>query len=159
MISSLIISVVLLSLVLVADDFVERTTGIKPDLFKWFRAIAAALNFSLVVIGLSWRPAARAALHDQAVRHYSRAKHEIRQLEADNNTTEQAVVHIRERYLDDRDLPRLAERRFLKLKQWHLQKVAISRELDANPLESLRSIRNRLRKATPRDQHHQTPGH
>lgn len=151
-ISSLIISVILLSLVLVADDFVERTTGIKPDLFRWLRAVAAALNFTLVILGLSWRPAARAALHDQAVRHYSKAKHQIRQLEADaENLTEQAIAVIKEQYLDDRDLPRIAERRFLKLKRWHLQKVAISRELDENPQESLRSIKSRLQKATRRD--------
>ena len=147
-ISSLLISVILLSLVLVAEDFVQRTTGIEPDVFKWLRAGAAATNFAIVVIGLSWRPTAKAALHDQAVRHYVKAKHQIRQLEADaGNLSKQAVTLVEEQYLEDHDLPRIAERRFLRLKQWHLQKVAASQELDKNPHESLRSIRKRLRRA------------
>ena len=155
-ISSLIISVILLSLVLVSEDFVERTTGVRLDLFKWVRAGAAALNFAIVVIGLSCRPAARAVLHDQAVRHYSKAKHQIRQLEASaGSLTEQAVALIREQYLDDRDLPRIAERRFLALKQWHLRKVAISRELDKNPHGPLWLIRYRFWKTTRREQDRQ----
>ena len=48
-------------------------------------------------------------------------------------------------YLDNRDLPRIPEKRFLELKKWHLEKVAMSKALDENPHQSLDEIRKRLR--------------
>lgn len=145
--ASLSIAVVLLALVF-ASDFVQRTTDISADAFQWTTGIAAIINFLLTLGGLAWRPAAKAASHRQAVGHYTKAKYEVgRQLDSNEAITVESVRQIEERYLDTRDLPNIPDRRFLKLKRWHLEKVAVSRELDDNPHESIRSIKRRLRRA------------
>ncbi len=145
--ASLSIAAVLLALVF-ASDFVQRTTGISADAFQWATGIAAIFNFLLTLAGLAWRPAAKAASHRQAVGHYTKAKYEVgRQLDSNEAITAESVRQIEERYLDTRDLPNISDRRFLRLKRWHLEKVAVSRELDDNPHESIRSIKRRLRKA------------
>lgn len=145
--ASLLITVVLLTLVF-ASDFVQRTTGISADTFQWATGIAAIVNFLLTLGGLAWRPAAKAASHRQAVGHYTKAKYEVgRRLDSNEAITAESVRQIEERYLDTRDLPNISDRRFLKLKRWHLEKVAVSRELDDNPHESISSIKRRLRKA------------
>jgi len=40
---------------------------------------------------------------------------------------------------------KIPESQFLKLKQYHLRKIAVSRELDKTPHTPLRKIRKRLR--------------
>jgi hypothetical protein len=145
--ASLSIAVVLLALVF-ASDFVQRTTEISADAFQWATGITAIVNFLLTLGGLAWRPAAKAASHRQAVGHYTKAKYEVgRQLDSNEAITAESVRQIEELYLDTRDLPNIPDRRFLKLKRWHLEKVAVSRELDDNPHESIRSIKHRLKKA------------
>lgn len=148
-IATLVFSALLLAFVFTPSGYVERTTGVPANAFKWTTGMAAVTSFSLTLVGLAWQPAARATRHDQAVRHYTKAKYEIRrQLESGGGAiTPELIEQIQERYLDDRDLPRIEERRFLKLKRWHQQKVAISRELSRNPHESVRSIKRRLRGA------------
>lgn len=144
---SLLIAVVLLALVF-ASDFVQRTTGVSADAFQWATGVAAILSFLITLVGLAWQPAAKAASHRQAVGHYTKAKYEVgRLLDSSEVITAESVRQIEERYLDTRDLPNISDRRFLKLKRWHLEKVAVSRELDDNPHESIRSIKRRLRRA------------
>lgn len=144
---SLFLAVVLLSLVF-ASDFVQRTIGISADTFQWTIGVAAISNFLITLSILAWQPAAKAASHRQAVSHYTKAKYEVgRQLDAVEVLTTDSVRQIEERYLDSRSLPKIPERRFLRLKRWHLEKVAVSRELDDHCHESIRSIKRRLRKA------------
>lgn len=144
---SLLITVVLLALVF-ASDFVQRTTGVSADAFQWTTGVAAIFSFLITLAGLAWQPAAKAASHRQAVGHYTKAKYEVgRRLDSDEAITVESVRQIEERCLDARDLPKIPERKFLKLKRWHLEKVAVSRELDDNFHESVRSIKRRLRKA------------
>lgn len=144
---SLLVAVVLLTLVF-ASDFVQRTTGVSADAFQWATGIAAIASFLLSLVGLVWQPAAKAASHRQAIGHYTKAKYEVgRRLDSNEATTAESVRQIEERYLDTRDLPNISDRRFLKLKRWHLEKVAVIRELDDNPHESIRSIKRRLRRA------------
>ena len=144
---SLLIAVVLLALVF-ASDFVQRTTVVSANAFQWATGIAAIVNFLLTLGGLAWRPAAKAASHRQAVGHYTKAKYEVgRRLDSNEAITAESVRQIEESYLDTRDLPSISDRKFLQLKRWHLEKVAISKELDRNPHESIRSIRRRLRTA------------
>lgn len=143
---SLLIVVVLLALVF-ASDFVQRTTGVSADAFQWAIGLTAILSFLITLVGLSWQPAAKAASHRQAVGHYTKAKYEVgRRLDSNEAITVESVRQIEERYLDTRDLPNISDRRFLKLKRWHLEKVAISKELDDNPHESIRSIKRRMRR-------------
>lgn len=144
---SLLLAVILLALVF-ASDFVQRTTAIPADAFQWATGIAAITNFLFTLWALAWRPASKAAGHRQAIGHYTKAKYEVgRRLDSEEAITAEAVEQIEERYLDTRDLPNIPDRRFLKLKRWHLEKVAVSRELDENPHESIRSIKRRLRRA------------
>lgn len=144
---SLLIAVVLLALVF-ASDFMQRTTGVSADTFQWATGVAAILSFLITLVGLAWQPAAKAASHRQAVGSYTKAKYEVgRRLDSNEAVTAESVRQIEERYLDTRDLPNISDRRFLKLKRWHLEKVAVSRELDDNPHESIRSIKRRLRRA------------
>ena len=143
---SLLLAVILLALMF-ASDFVQRTTPISADAFQWATGIAAIVNFLFTLWALAWRPASKAAGHRQAVGHYTKAKYEVgRRLDSDEAITVEAVRQIEEHYLDTRDLPNIADRRFLKLKRRHLEKVAVSKELDNNPNESIRSIKRRLRR-------------
>lgn len=142
---SLLVAVVLLAVVF-ASDFVQRTTGVSADAFQWTTGIAAIASFLLSLVGLVWQPAAKAASHRQAIGHYTKAKYEVgRQLDSEEDITIDSVRDTEERYLDTRDLPRIPDRRFLKLKRWPREKIAISKELDKNPQESIRGIRNRVR--------------
>lgn len=141
---SLLLAVVLLSLVFAAD-FVQKTTGVSTAAFQWTTGIAAIINFLITLLNLAWQPAAKAASHRQAVSHYTKAKYEVgRHLDAADVLTAESVRQIEERYLDSRELPKIPERRFLELKRWHLEKMAVSRELDDNCHESIRSIKSRL---------------
>jgi hypothetical protein len=96
-------------------------------------------------VGLVWQPAGRSARHDQAVRHYTKAKYEVgRLLDAGSGALdEESIKRVEELYLDDRDLPRVPEGKFLKLKRWHKLKVAVSKELYQD-LSSVRCIKRRL---------------
>ena len=95
---------------------------------------------------MAWRPATRSALHDQAVRHYTKAKYEIQRLlgDAPEAVTDSSVRRLQELYLDNRDLPSIPDRKFLKLKRWHLLKVAVATRLDDNPHDPVWLIRLKL---------------
>lgn len=145
-ISSLVSSAVLLAFVF-ASDFVQRTTGVSADAYQWLIGLIAIAFFCITLVGLAWQPAGRSARHDQAVRHYTKAKYEVGRLldSARGSLDAESVKRLEELYLDDRDLPRIPEGRFLKLKRWHKLKVAVSQELD-HDLSPVRRIKRRLEK-------------
>jgi hypothetical protein len=144
----LIFSACLLSIAFISDDFLQRTTNISPDTFKWINGITATANFSVSLVLLAWQPAEKAAAHAQAVNHYAKIRYEIKRLEAKSNQlTEDDVTTLEESYFNTRDLPGISEKQFLPLKQWHLLKVALSKELDANPYVPLWFLRLKMLKS------------
>ncbi len=142
---SLVTGVFLLAIVMATPDLIQRTIGIPPDWYQWFLAIFAAGSFSIVAVQLAWRLDAKATLHDQAVRHYTKIAYQASRTAKDpDGVSKEKVDDILEEYLDVRDLPRIPESKFLTLKQCHLRKVRMSKELDKNPYESLRDMEQRL---------------
>ena len=141
----LIFSACLLAIAFISDDFLQRTISISPDTFKWINGITATANFSVSLVLLAWQPAEKAAAHAQAVNHYAKMKYEIKRLEAKSTQlTEDAVSTLEEDYFNTRDLPGISEKQFLPLKQWHLLKVALSKEIDANPYVPLWFLRLKM---------------
>ena len=141
----LIFSACLLSIAFISDDFLQRTIGMSPDTFKWVNGITATANFSVSLVLLAWQPAEKAAAHAQAVNHYAKIRYEIKRLEAKaNQLTEDDINSLEESYFDTKDLPGISERQFLPLKQWHLLKVALSKELDVNPYAPLWFLRLKM---------------
>lgn len=142
---SLICSALLLVFTLASDDFVQRTLGLSPDVFKGSIGTLAFFTFCLSLIVLAWNPAAKAKAHDQAVAHYLRMNYELRnQLNAGASVSREKVRWIQEEYLDAADLPRIPEARSLALKQRHLLKLALARALERNPHQPLWWLRVRL---------------
>ncbi|MCY7285416.1 MAG: hypothetical protein LH679_18685, partial [Cyanobacteria bacterium CAN_BIN43] len=134
----LVFSACLLSIAFISEDFLQRTTSISPDTFTWINGITATANFSMSLVLLAWQPAEKAAAHAQAIKHYAKTRYEIKRLEAKpDQLTEDNIKTLEEFYFDTRDLPGISEKQFLPLKQWHLLKVALSKELDANPYQPL----------------------
>lgn len=147
---SLVLSLALLLLALVEPEFVRRSLGFAPDAFRWVLAAGAFLNFLLIAVDLAFRPAARAQAHEQAVKHFAKGKNHFRDLERQGDSlTDDQLQDAKAHCFETADLPRIPERRFLRLKQWHLRKVAISRALDSQPLEPLRRLKRKLRDSPP----------
>jgi hypothetical protein len=141
----LVFSAFLLVLSLSSTDFIHRTLGISPDLYTWLLALLAFLSFSVTLIVLAWQPAAKAGSHKRSISHYVRVKHRIDQMiDQKEPPTNDEVQSLWNDYLDDDDLPKISNRRFNSLKRRHLIKVAVSRELSANPHRSIRAIRRSL---------------
>lgn len=141
----LVFSTFLLSIAFISDEFVQRTTGMSPDTFKWVNGITATVNFSLSLILLIWQPAEKAAAHAQATSHYAKIRYTIKRLKGKvDYLTEEDMNSLEESYFDNRDLPKIPERQFLPLKQWHLLKVALSKELDVNPYPPLWFLRLKI---------------
>ena len=137
-------SAVLLAFVF-ASDFVQRTTEVSADAYQWLIGLIAIVFFCVTLVSLAWQPAGRSARHDQAVRHYTNAKYEVGRLldTASDSLDVESVKRLEDLYLDDRNLPRIPESKFLKLKRWHKLKVAVSKEMD-HDLSSVRRIQRRL---------------
>lgn len=133
---SLVSGVFLVAMVMATPDYVEATLGLPAIYHQLVMAVLAAGTFSITVVQVALRPDSRATLHDQAVRHYTKTVYECNVFENDDSPEEARLQEIRDAYLDVRDLPRIPEREFLKLKQWHLQKVAQSKTLDQDPFAS-----------------------
>lgn len=145
----LFISVVLVGLTFVSEQFVQSTVGVAPDLLRWLLGITSILNFSGILLLSQWKWQERATEHREAVRFYFQIVNRIRQwLESDVDITEDIIDEIRTDYSKTQSLPKIPDSEFLPLKQWHLQKIAVSRELDKHPFESIRSIKKRLTKSS-----------
>jgi hypothetical protein len=142
---SILAGVTLVALVLVPSAYIHEATSLSVQSYQVLLACLAIANLSIVVVILAWRFDVRAAQHEVAVRHYTTVSYEISNaLLKPEDVTSTRVDEIQRRYLDTTNIPRIPEDRFLRLKQAHLRKVAMSKELDDHPMESLRSIRRRL---------------
>src|SRR6266566_6168921 len=71
-------SALMLFFTLASEEFIQRTLGLSPDLFKWSLAMLAFVTFCLSLVDLAWDPSAKSKAHDQAVAHYLRMNYEIR---------------------------------------------------------------------------------
>jgi hypothetical protein len=149
----LVISTLLVGLTFISDDFVHAGLGINADSLKWIVGIISILNFSGVMLLVEWKFQDKAAQHREAVRFYFGIVNRIRRLlDSGLDITDDIVEEIRTEYGRTQGLPKIPDSRFLKLKQWHLQKVAISREISGHPFEDISSIKKRLRNSTTKQQ-------
>lgn len=147
----LIVSTVLLGLTFISDTFVQNSIGMTPNALKWSLGLTAILNFCGVLLLSQWGFQQKAIEHRQAVNFYFRIVNEIRQwIDSGIVITEDMIKEIRSEYAKADNIPKISDSQFLKLKQWHIQKVAISRELEISPFESIKSIRKRLGHQQPK---------
>lgn len=143
----LMISTLLVGMTFISESFVQSTTGLDPDAWKWIIGITSMFNFAGILLLSQWRFQDKAASHREAVRFYFRIVNRIRALlDSDEIISREQVEEIRTEYGRTNTLPKIPDASFLQLKQWHLQKIAVSRELDKKPFESIASIRKRLGK-------------
>ena len=142
---SLLAGIVLVSLVLVSPVAAQAALGLPTGAYQGLVATLAIVNFSIVVILLAWRFDVLAARHELAVDHYSRfASDAALALSRNEEVSLVELENFQRRYLQSTTLPRIPEKRFLRLKQWHLQKIGVSRALDRNPFGSLANVRSRV---------------
>lgn len=134
-----------------SDEFVRRTVGISADGIKWINGLASIFTFGAGLLLSQWDLASKAADHRTAVRHYFAVLNQARSLlRSDADITQETVEELRSQYQQTEALPKIPDADFLRLKQKHLRKVAISRELDKSAHLSLREIRKRLRETETR---------
>lgn len=143
----LLFSAFLLSLSLASEDFIQRTIYLTSDMYKWALAVLATFNFSITLILLAWRPDFKAAQHKEALAHFSRSQHRIDIALSDSELLKKEEVEaIINEYMDTDHLPKISDKRFNKLKQRHLVKVAVSKELSKNPHRCICAIKRYLKK-------------
>lgn len=132
-IGALIPTAALLLFPLTTDDFIGNALHLTPNAFKLINAAVALFAFIMVLMQMVWRPDSRSKAHKRAVEHFTAAKYEIRLLLEQQDVSKADVQRVEEEYLDVQWLPVIEDRRFLRLKQKHLQKIALSKKLDDNP--------------------------
>ncbi len=143
----LVISTLLVGMTFISETFVYSSIGLSSNGLKWVIGITSILNFAGVLLLAEWKFQDKAASHREAVRFYFAIVNRIRtMLDNGEQITEPKLEEIRTEYGRTNALPKIPDTRFLKLKQWHLQKVAVSRELSKHPFESLSSIRRKFQK-------------
>jgi hypothetical protein len=141
----LIFSTFLVGLTFISDDFVEKSIGLQPFAIKWVIGITSILTFLGVLLLTEWGFQGKAVEHREAVRFYFRIVNKIRKwLDNALEITPEMIEEIRLEYSQTQSIPKIPESQFLKLKQWHLRKVAMSREMDKNPFLSIREISKRI---------------
>lgn len=141
----LVISTLLVGMTFISEDFVYSSIGLSSGAQKWAIGITSILNFAGVLLLAEWRFQEKAATYQEAVRFYFGIVNKIRMtLDSGEKITEEKVQEIRNEYGRTNALPKIPDSRFLKLKQWHLQKVAVSRELNKHPFESISSIKRKF---------------
>ena len=134
---TLLCSTVILFFTLASEDFIQRTLGLSPDLFKWALGATALVTFCLSLLELGWNPSLKSKAHDQAVAHYLRMNYEVRNLLSSGGLTREKVRWLQDEYLDAADLPRIPEDQSLSLRRHHLQKLSLAKALEKNPHQSL----------------------
>jgi hypothetical protein len=143
----LIFSTFLVGLTFISEDFVEKSIGIHPFAVKWIIGITSIFTFLGVLLLTEWGFQGKAVEHREAVRFYFRIVNKIRQwLDNAIEITPEMMEEIRSEYSQTQSIPKIPDSQFLKLKQWHLRKVAVSRELDNNPFLSIREVSKRMQK-------------
>ena len=141
----LVISTLLVALIF-SDDFIASSTGLNPSTLTWIKGIVSVLNFSVVLLLSRWDLQEKAAEHRQATRFYFAILNKIRQwVDSQVEITNEMVEEIRLEYGKTESIPKIPNSDFLRLKQRHLQTVAISRELQNTPFDSIRTIQGKLR--------------
>lgn len=141
----LIFSAFLLTMTFASEDFVNRTIGLTPDYYKLCMAILATFTFSTTLVLLAWQPASKSASHKEAISRYSRSRHKIDLLlDEERPICKADVENVVDEYLNTDDLPKIKNSRFNKLKQKHLIKIAISKEISKNPHRTIKQIENSL---------------
>lgn len=143
----LFISSLLLGFSFVSEDFVERSINLSTHGLKWIIGIISILNFSGILILSQLDFQSKAASHREAVRFYFSIVNKIRGwFDRKQEITFEMMEEIRDEYSRTEALPKIPDNRFLQLKQWHLQKIAVSKELDKTPFKSIKDIRKSLEK-------------
>ena len=143
----LLISSILVGMTFISDQFIKDSIGLMPNTWKWIVGIISILNFAGILLLSEWKFQESAASHREAVRFYFAIVNRIRELvdRADKTEiTDETVEKVRADYGRTQALPKIPDSRFLKLKQWHLQKVAISREISKSPFQSMKNIKKRM---------------
>lgn len=139
-------STVLVGLTFISESFVQSSTGISPDTLKWVAGIISILNFGGILLLSKWDLQGKAVAHRLAVRFYFANMNKIRRwLDSGEEISDDFIEEVRTEYSRTQTLPKIPDSRFLKLKQRHLRKTAISRELDKSPFDSIRIIEKRLK--------------
>jgi hypothetical protein len=131
--AALIPTAALLLFPLTTGDFVVNALHMLPSAFKIVNAIVALAAFVAVLIQMVWRPDSLAKAHRRAVTHYTDAKFAARRLLENEHIDAMDARILEEKYLDVQGLPAIPEDRFLRLKQRHLQKLSLSKQLDQDP--------------------------
>lgn len=149
----LFLSTFLVGITFISDQFVQATVGVQPDILRWITGLTSILIFAAGLLLSQWNFAGKAVDHRAAVRHYFAVVNRARYLlDSGEDVTERMVNELRSEYEHTEALPKIPESQFLKLKQHHLRKVAISKELDRTPHASLRQIRKRLQEREQQSQ-------
>lgn len=149
-ISSLILTFTtfLIGLTFISDEFVEQSIGLHPFVLKWIVGITSILTFLGVLLLTEWGFQGKAVEHREAVRFYFRIVNKIRKwLDNAVEITPEMVEEIRADYSQTQSIPKIPDSRFLKLKQWHLRKLAISREMEKNPFLSIKEVSTHAQKS------------
>jgi len=140
----LVISTLLVALTF-SDDFITSSTGLNPSTLTWIKGIVSVLSFSAVLLLSQWDLQEKAAEHRQATRFYFAILNKIRQwVDSQVEITNEMAEEIRLEYGRTESIPKIPSSDFLRLKQRHLQTVAISRELQNTPFDSIKTIQVRL---------------
>lgn len=143
----LMFSTFLVGLTFISEDFIEKSIGIHPFAVKWIIGITSIFTFLGVLLLTEWGFQGKAVEHREAVRFYFRIVNKIRQwLDNAIEITPEMMEEIRSEYSQTQSIPKIPDSQFLKLKQWHLRKVAMSRELDKNPFLSIQEVSKRMQK-------------
>jgi hypothetical protein len=101
-----------------------------------------------VLLLTEWGFQGKAVEHREAVRFYFRIVNKIRKwLDNAVEITPEMVEEIRADYSQTQSIPKIPDSRFLKLKQWHLRKLAISREMEKNPFLSIKEVSTHAQKS------------
>ncbi len=140
-------STLVVGLTFISEQFVLTTTGLGSDTLTWIRGTASIVVFAAGLLVSQWDWAGKAAKHREAVRHYFLVAHRARfLLEAadEQPITDEAIHELQTQYERSESLPKIPEVEFLKLKQQHLRKLAISRDLEKSPHSSIADIQKRL---------------
>lgn len=143
---TLVISTLLIALTF-ADTFITTSLNIDPAVYTWIRGITSVANFTAILLLDAWSLQKKSVEHREATRFYFTIMNKIRQwVDSQVEITPEMLEEVRFQYGKTEALPKIRNSQFLRLKQWHLQTLATSRELENHPFESIRMIRRRLQR-------------
>lgn len=139
-------SIVLVGFVFSPPENVRTIVGLSPTWFSRLAGLASMITLFTSVFQIGWKPGAKAARHEEAADHYTAVKHSANRLFTQDTITDQEFAQLQGKHLDRAHLPTIPDARFLRTKQWHKRKVALSRALDEQPHKPLREIKSELKR-------------